>query len=83
MSELSAEEAVQRTDHAVHEVGSRFMLHQDTMTRSAESGFENPFAFYFAGRGGVLGDVDSSVVVAAMGWFRPDAVRATWDTGIA
>jgi hypothetical protein len=83
MPELSAEEAVQPTDHAVHEVGSRFMLHQDTMTRSAESGFDNPFAFYFAGRGGVLGDVDASVVVAAMGWFQPDAVREMWEAGIA
>jgi hypothetical protein len=83
MPELSAENAMRPTDHAVHEIGSRFMLHPDTMTRSAESGFEDPFAFYFAGRGGVLGDVDASVVVAAMGWFQPDAVRKMWDDGIA
>ena len=83
MPELSAEEAVEQIDHTVHDVGSRFMLHQDTMTRSAESGFDNPFAFYFAGRGGVLGDVDASVVVAAMGWFQADAVRAMWEAGIA
>ncbi len=66
MSELSADEAVSQTDPIVHDIGSRFVLHQDTMTRGAESGFENPFAFDFAGRGGVLGDVDAEVVIAAM-----------------
>ena len=38
------------------------MLHQETMARAAENGYDNPFAFYFAGRGGVLGDVDAEVV---------------------
>lgn len=83
MSGLSATEAVQETDHRIHDVGSAFMLHPDTMARAGEHGYPNPFAFYFAGRGGVLGDVDASVVVAAMGWFQPDMVRTLWDEGVA
>ncbi len=59
------------------------MLHQETMARAAENGYDNPFAFYFAGRGGVLGDVDAEVVYAAFGWFAPGVVRAMWEAGAA
>lgn len=83
MGGLSATEAVQQADPRIHDVGSAFMLHPETMARSSESGYTNAFAFYFAGRGGVLGDVDASVVVAAMGWFQPDMVRTLWDEGVA
>jgi hypothetical protein len=83
MSGLSAMDAVQETDHRVHDVGSAFMLHPETMARAGELGYANPFAFYAVGRGGVLGDVDASVVVAAMGWFEPDMVRPLWEEGIA
>jgi hypothetical protein len=38
------------------------------------------WAFYIAGRGGVLGDdVRAETVVAALGLIAPDAVRAGWD----
>jgi len=83
MSGLSAMDAVQETDHRFHDVGSAFMLHPETMARAGELGYGNPFAFYAVGRGGVLGDVDASVVVAAMGWFEPDMVRPLWEEGIA
>jgi hypothetical protein len=83
MSGLSAMDAVQETDHRFHDVGSAFMLHPETMARAGENGYANPFAFYAVGRGGVLGDVDASVVVAAMGWFEPDMVRPLWEEGIA
>ena len=42
---------------------------------AAEWGWSNPFSFYFAGRGGMLGDVGSDVVTSALGWFEPNAVR--------
>jgi hypothetical protein len=83
MSGLSATEAVEQIDHRLHDVGSAFMLHADTMARGQEDGYDNAFAYYFAGRGGVLGDVDASVVIAAMGWFEPGMVRGLWDEGIA
>lgn len=83
MSGLSAMDAVRATDHRIHDTGSAFMLHAETMARGAELGYANPFAFYVAGRCGVLGDVDASVVVAAMGWFEPGMVRPLWEEGVA
>jgi hypothetical protein len=59
------------------------MLHPDTMARAQENGYDNPFAFYFAGRGGVLGDVDAEVVYAAFGWFSPSILRPMWEEGTA
>jgi hypothetical protein len=59
------------------------MLHPETMDRAAKQGYANGFAFYFAGRGGVLGDVDADVVAAAMGWFNPSIVRMMWEEGVA
>ena len=48
---------------------------------AAEWGYANPFAFYFAGRGGMLGDVPADVVVSALGWFEPAAVRTMYAEG--
>jgi hypothetical protein len=79
----SAAETDQATSKAIHDLGSAWMLHQDTMARAKENGYENPFAFYFAGRGGVLGDVDAEVVYAAFGWFSPSIVRPMWEAGAA
>lgn len=83
MRELSGAETTRAADPVIHDVGSAFMLHPETMGRAAEQGYANGFAFYFAGRGGVLGDVDADVVAAAMGWFNPAVVRAMWDEGVA
>lgn len=82
-SEMTAAEAVHATAGPVGSVGGAFMLHPDTMGRATEQGYNNPFAFYFAGRGGVLGDVDADVVIAAFGWFEPGLVRPLWEEGVA
>ncbi len=83
MPEPTTTETDRATSTAIHDLGSAFMLHADTMRRAAEYGYENPFAFYFAGRGGVLGDVDAEVVYAAFGWFAPTVVRPMWEEGQA
>ena len=83
MPELSAIETDQATSKAIHDLGSTFMLHKETMARAGEHGYENPFGFYFAGRGGVLGEVDAEVVYAALGWFSPTVVRPMWESGVA
>ncbi len=83
MTELTPEAADQATSKAIHDLGSAFMLHKETMARAAAHGYDNPFAFYFAGRGGVLGDVDADVVGAAFGWFPLTTVRPMWEAGIA
>jgi hypothetical protein len=66
----------------VGDLGGRFMLHPDTMALGASLGFDG-FAFYAAGRGGVLGDVDADVVVAGFGFFEPNIVRTLWESGTA
>lgn len=83
MPELSAAETDRATSKAIHDMGSVWMLHKETMARGREDGYENAFGFYFAGRGGVLGDVDAEVVYAALGWFAPSVVRAMWEAGVA
>lgn len=83
MSEPSAADTDRATSKAIHDLGSTWMLHKDTMARAGVNGYDNPFAFYFAGRGGVLGDVDAEVVYSAFGWFSPAVVRPMWEAGVA
>ena len=83
MPELSAAETVRAADAIVHDIGSKWMLDPAVSAHGKELGYGNPFAFYFAGRGGVLGDVDGSVVWSALGFFDAGVVRAMWDEGVA
>ncbi|TDD88502.1 evbL [Actinomadura darangshiensis] len=83
MGELSAADTVRAADKIIHDVGSRWMLSRRTAEHGKEQGYANPFAYYVAGRGGVLGDVDADVVSAALGWFEPGFVRPQWDEGVA
>ena len=63
----------------VNDTGWAYYFTPETMARGAELGFKGP-QFYFAGRGGLLGDCDASVVSAAFGYFNPDVVRRAWDS---
>ncbi len=73
---------VRATSVPIHDIGTAIYLSPDVMTLAAESGWANPFAFYFAGRGGMLGDVNAHVVTAAFGWFEPNAVAAMYTEGV-
>ena len=73
---------VQATSVPIHDIGTAIYLSPDVFGWAAEWGWSNPFAFYFAGRGGMLGDVGADVVTSAMGWFEPDAVSAMYAEGI-
>lgn len=83
MAELTGEQTVQAVDRVVHDIGTTWMIHDETRARAEEYGYGKHYPFYFAGRGGVLGDVDASVVVAAMGWWHPGLVRKMWERGLA
>lgn len=72
---------VRSVSPAINTVGGKFMLHPATAELGAANGFENPFAFYFLGRGGVLGDVDADVIASAFGFFGPSMVRTMWGLG--
>ncbi|OLF10378.1 SCO6745 family protein [Actinophytocola xanthii] len=83
MPELTGRQTVHAADRVLHDVGSLWMLHPDTAARGEAFGYGKGRAFYFAGRGGVLGDVDAGVVVAAFGWWDPGLVRKMWGRGLA
>jgi hypothetical protein len=83
MVDLSAVETVRRTSHPIHEIGTAIYLSPETAARGGEWGWANPFAFYFAGRGGVLGSEDPAVITAAMGYFNPGVVALMYTEGVA
>lgn len=72
-------EIVQQTSPLLNEAGNRFYFHPDTLAKGKELGLDG-FRFYFLGRGGVLGDVEPAVVVAAFGYFSPAVVEAMWSS---
>ncbi len=83
MTQLSAADTVVAVDATIHDVGSAWMLDKETAAVGVEFGYDKALPFYFAGRGGVLGDVDADVICAAMGYWHPGLVRKMWDRGVA
>ena len=73
---------VRSTSTPIHDIGTAIYLSSDVFGWAAEWGWTNPFAFYFAGRGGMLGDVSPEVVVSAMGWFEPGVAGAMFGEGV-
>ena len=64
-------------------LGSKYMLDPETMAHGAAAGYPNGFAYYVAGRGGVLGDVDSDVVYSAFMFFERSLIDKLWKAGVA
>jgi len=83
MSELTALETARRIAGPIGEIGGKWMLSPEVLGPSKDYGYPNGFAYYAVGRGGVLGDVDAGVVIAAFGFFEPGLVRKMWDIGAA
>jgi hypothetical protein len=75
--------AVRSTSTPIHDLGTSIYLSPDVFGWAGEWGWTNPFSFYFAGRGAMLGDVGSDVVCSAMGWFEPGVVKAMYEEGVA
>lgn len=65
------------------DLGSKYMLDPATAEIGKAAGYSDGFAFYMAGRGGVLGDVDADVVYAAFMFFDKPLVRKMWERGVA
>jgi hypothetical protein len=74
---------VRATSDPIHDIGTAIYLSGDVFGWAAEWGWTNPFAFYFAGRGGMLGDVSADVVHSAFGWFEMGAVSSMYAEGVA
>ena len=80
VDELTADDVMDRTAVPILEYGRGWMLHADTIARSAELGLDGPFGFWVNGRAGVLGDADADVAAAAIGFMAPAMVRHHWET---
>ena len=64
-------------------LGYKYMLDPETMAHGAAAGYPNGFAYYVAGRGGVLGDVDSDVIYSAFMFFEPSLIDKLWKAGVS
>lgn len=83
MTDLSSLDTARALAAPVNVLGGKWMLDPDVLGAGTSNGYPNGFAYYVAGRGGVLGDVDADVVTAAFGYFAPSAIRALWTSGVA
>jgi len=76
---VTPEQAAEASAGAVGNLSAKFMLDGATYEKGGALGFDG-IAFYVAGRGGALGDVDGDVVSAAFVFFEPSRVRDLWDS---
>jgi len=83
VSDASTLEAVKAAAGPIEAIGATYMLHPETFERTAANGYPHPFAGYFVGRGGVLGDAPAEVVTAVFQVFEPGAVTMFWEQGVA
>ncbi|SBS72716.1 conserved hypothetical protein [uncultured Mycobacterium sp.] len=82
MSDIDVD-AIRAAGAAIGEAISIFMLNPDTFEKSLAAGYPDPFAAYFAGRGGVLGDATGTTVNAVFAVFEPNLARSCWEKGVA
>ncbi|HEY5023726.1 MAG TPA: hypothetical protein VII76_02005 [Acidimicrobiales bacterium] len=75
---MNAEEAARASTEAVAYLPAGFMMAGATYKRGGELGFDG-VDFYFAGRGGALGEVEAGVVAAAFVFFNPDTIDKAWE----
>lgn len=75
--------SVKTLTNPVGYLGGYWMLHREVLGSCRDVGYPHGYAYYVAGRGGVLGDVDSDVVASAFGFFEPSIVRKMWEIGRA
>ncbi len=83
MSTMSARDLSDAVSPFFGDLGSKYMLDPATSEIAKAAGYPDGFAFYMAGRGGVLGDVDADVVYSAFAFFDRGVVRKMWERGVA
>src|SRR5215472_16670797 len=64
---------------SLYRLGGDYMTSQEARTAAKDLGMKG-WPFYFAGRGGVLGNVEPDVVHAAFYFFPAEHVREHWGT---
>jgi hypothetical protein len=76
---MTSDDLLAGTAPAVQTLGSAYYFVPETLARGNDLGLDG-FRFYFLGRGGVLGDVEASVVASAFGYFEPGLLKTMWDS---
>ncbi|CAA9243333.1 MAG: hypothetical protein AVDCRST_MAG20-1857 [uncultured Acidimicrobiales bacterium] len=77
---MTPEELVTAASPDIGDLGWAFYFVPETGAMAEELGLDM-FRFYFLGRGGVLGDVEATVVASAFGYFEPGLVSQMWESG--
>ena len=72
----------QEAGSPISRIGGAFMSDPATLARGEELGYKG-WAFYYGGRGGVLGEVDADVVAASMFFIPLRIVRSAWGKALA
>lgn len=75
-------ECVKGVAGPIGKLGGAWMFDAQVNARGQELGL-GTWSWYHCGRGGVLGQPDASVVVAAFGFFPPALQTKAWNKGIA
>jgi hypothetical protein len=76
---MTPEDLVARACPKISEMGWAFYFVPETVARGEELGLD-VVSFYVLGRGGVLGDVESTVIASAFGYFNPALVATMWES---
>jgi hypothetical protein len=74
---MTPEELVADACPKIRDLGWAFYFAPETLARGAELGLDG-LRFYVIGRGGVLGDVEATVIQSAFGYFEPSLVEKMW-----
>lgn len=75
--QMNAKEIMSAVAPKTGDIGAAFYFTPETTGRGKELDLGG-FYFYFVGRGGVLGDVESAVIHSAFGYFNPGMVEKMW-----
>ena len=81
MSESRMSAAVAAAGGPIEQAVAVFMLHPETFGGSIAAGYENPFAGYVLGRGGLLPEATGKSAAEAFVIFEPGFIQAMWDQG--
>jgi hypothetical protein len=75
---MTPEELIADVCPKIRDLGWAFYFTPETIAVGEQLGLD-VFQLYCLGRGGVLGDVESAVVVSAFGYFNPSTVSGLWN----
>lgn len=75
---MTNDELIKAVCPIINDTGWAYYFVPDTAARAAELGL-NGMEFYVIGRGGPMGDCDSSAVAAAFGYFNPAVIARAWN----